>query len=138
MRNTFLIRVYIPAGPKKNEQHLYYNSVCLAVTIRLLFNPYDALWHRRKRFVIIVYFKMAPQGDNRVKVSAFFVQDTKWVRSQALSGCLAQPSTLSKAHGRQVVNRRAGSGRKAVLDRDSKLSRSNRGNYFFIVYGQQL
>ena len=35
-------------------------------------DPHNYLWllHRRKRFVIVVYFKMAPQGDNRVKVSA--------------------------------------------------------------------
>ena len=49
-----------------------YNSGCLAVIIRLLFNPSDGLWlwHRRKRFVTVVYFKMVPQRNNRVKVSA--------------------------------------------------------------------
>ena len=48
------------------------NFSCLAVTIRLLFNPPDALWlwHWRKGFVIVVHFKMTPQRDNRLKVSA--------------------------------------------------------------------
>ena len=82
------------------KQTLSYNSGCLAVIIRLLFYPTDALWlwHRRKRCVIAVYFKMAPQRDNRVKVFVFFfVRDTKWVRSQTLSRCLAQPSSRSRS-----------------------------------------
>ena len=37
---------------------------------------------------------MTPQRDNEWKFLHFFMRDTKWVRSQTLSGCLAQPSTL--------------------------------------------
>ena len=45
---------------KKMSKTFSYNFGCLAVIIRLLFNPLDALWlwHRIKRFVIVVYFKI--------------------------------------------------------------------------------
>ena len=54
------------------EQIFSYNSGCLVVIIRLLFNHSDALWlwHQRKRFVDVVYFKMALQRENRVKVTS--------------------------------------------------------------------
>ena len=59
-------------GRKKLNKSFSCNSCCLAVIIRLLFNPHDALWlwHRRKWFVIVAYFKMASQRDSRVKVYA--------------------------------------------------------------------
>ena len=63
----------IPGGPKKMEQNFSYNSGCLVVIIRLLFNSPNAcsvMWHQRKRYVIVMYFKMAPQRDNWIKVSA--------------------------------------------------------------------
>ena len=62
------------AKTEKIEQNFYLQFCCLAVIIRLLFNAPDALWlwHRIKRFVIVVYFKMAPQRDNWVKFSALY------------------------------------------------------------------
>ena len=42
----------------------------MAVIIRLLFSPPDALRHRRKKFVNVVHFKRSPQRNNRRKVSA--------------------------------------------------------------------
>ena len=64
--------IFIRGGAKKREQNFSYILGYWAVIIRLLCNPLDALWlwHRRKRFVIVVYFKMAPQRDNRVKAFA--------------------------------------------------------------------
>ena len=57
---------------KKLTRTFSYNSGSLAVIIRFLSDPLDALWlcHRRKRFLVVVYFKLAPQRGNQVKVSA--------------------------------------------------------------------
>ena len=66
----------IPGGAKKKLNKTFSNnSGCFAVIIWLLFNSQDALWHwyRTQRFVIVVYFKMASQRDNRVKVSSPFI-----------------------------------------------------------------
>ena len=64
--------MYAPSERKILNKTSSYNSGCLAVINWVLFNPPDALWlwYRRKRFVIAVYFQLAPQRDNREKVSA--------------------------------------------------------------------
>ena len=61
-----------------------------------------------KWFVIVVYFKIAPQIENQVKVSEILRAGT--------SGCLAQPSRDQEEHG---VDRCTGSDRKTVMNRDS-------------------
>ena len=101
-------------GQNKLNKTLNYNSGYLAVIIRFLFNPPDALWlwHRRKRFVIVVYFKKAPQRDNRVKVSAFLRAGHKPCRSRttvyAIKKCMDDG---------ERVNRRADSGWQTVVNR---------------------
>ena len=65
---------FLQGGSIKLNKIFTYNSGCLAVIIRLLFNSPGALQlqNRRKGFVIVVSFKRTPQRDNRVKVSALF------------------------------------------------------------------
>ena len=74
----------------------------------------------KKKFVFL-HFKMAPLRDHRVKFLHLIVRDTKYVRSQTLSVCLAQQSTRSRRvfFDDESVNKRAGSGRNTVVDRDS-------------------
>ena len=88
----------IPRGPKRVNKTFSYNSGCLAVFIRFFLKSPDALWlwHRRKRFVIVVFFKMAPQRDNQVKVSALFCAGYKVSEVANLVG-LAQPSRRSRS-----------------------------------------
>ena len=63
--------VPIPSEPKKWTKLIYYYGY-LAVSIRFSYNPFNPLWlwHRIKRYVFVVYFKMTPQRDKWVKVSA--------------------------------------------------------------------
>ena len=64
-------------GRKKLNTIFIYNFDRSAVIIRLLYIPLDALWlwHWRKRFLIVAYFKMAPQSYSRVKFSALLRAD---------------------------------------------------------------
>ena len=51
----------------------------------------------KKKIFIVVYFKMAPQIDNRVKDSALLLVGHKVSKVANLSGCLAQPPTQSRS-----------------------------------------
>ena len=67
-----------------------------------------------------MYFKRAPQRDNRVKVSAILRAGHKVSEVAHLVGYLTQPSTQSEKRmdDGEGVNRPAGSGRKTVVDCD--------------------
>ena len=82
---------------KKLNKTFSCNSGYLAVIIRILFNPHNILWvwHRREKFVI-VYFKMTPQRDNRVKGSAVLRAGHKLSEVTNPVG-LAQPCTRSSS-----------------------------------------
>ena len=84
---------------KKLNKTFSYNSGCLAVIIRLLFNSHDGLrlWHRRKCSLLLCISKCLRRETTESKFLYFFVRDTKWVRSQTLSRCLVQPSTRSRS-----------------------------------------
>ena len=62
----------------------------------LSISKYFKMARQKKRFVIVVYFTMAPQGDNIVKVSALLRVGHKVSEVAHLVG-LAQPSTRSKS-----------------------------------------
>ena len=89
----------IPGKPKKLNKAFSYNSGCLAFIIRLWFNPPDALWlwHWKKGVLLLCISKCIRRETTEWKFLPFFVRDTKWVTSQTLSGCLAQPSTRSRS-----------------------------------------
>ena len=89
----------ITGAPKKIEQNLVTILVVWQFLSGFLLNPPNALWlwHRRKKIVSVVYFKMASKRDNRVKVSALLRAGHKWVRSQTFVRCFAQPSTRSRS-----------------------------------------
>ena len=74
----------------------------------------------REKFVIVVYFKMAPQRENRVNFLCFFMRDTKWEAANLVgvsrTSVYATKKRLDDGEG---VNRRAGRGRKTVVDRNS-------------------
>ena len=57
--SLFLLFYWV--GRKKWNNNFSYNSGCLVVIMQLLFHPPDVLWlwHRRKKFIIVVYLKMA-------------------------------------------------------------------------------
>ena len=110
---SFVYTATLPGGPIKIEQTFSYNSGCLAVIFRLLFNAPDAqwLWNQRKRFVIVVYFKMALQRENRLKVSALLRGRPKVSEIVNLVGvCLTIDYAIKKRmDDGKGVNRRAGS-----------------------------
>ena len=85
IENMYICQV--PGGQKNLKKTLSYHSDYLAVIVRLLLNSLYALWlwHRRKRFVVVMYFKMEPQRDNQWKCLPFFVRDTMWVKALTLS-----------------------------------------------------
>ena len=73
----------------------------------------------KKRFVILMFFKIAPQRVNRVKYSALLRAGHK-VSEVAKLVVLALLSTRSRsAWTTEGVNKRAGSGRKSVVNRYS-------------------
>ena len=75
----------------------------------------------RERIIIVVYFTMALQRDNRLKVSALFRARHKVREVTNLVG--VSRTTVNTIKKRmddgKGVKKRAGSGRKTVLDRDS-------------------
>ena len=87
--NLYIISWGTEWANKNLNKTFNYTCGSLAVIIRLLFNARDALWlwHRRKRFVIVVYFKMTRQRDNRVKVSALLRKGHK-VSEWNLARCI--------------------------------------------------
>ena len=63
--------------------------------IQISFNPPDALWlWQRKMFAIVMYFIIAPQRDNQVRVSALLRVGQKMSETTNLVS-LAHPSTWS-------------------------------------------
>ena len=74
-----------------------------------------------KRFVIVVYFKKAPQRDNRVKVSALLRAGDTLRGAANLVGVSRTTVYAIKKHmdDGEGVNRRTGSGQKTVVDHDS-------------------
>ena len=98
----------------KNKPNFCHNSGYLAVIIRLLFNIHDALWlwHQRKGLFIVVYFKMTPHRDSRVKVSALLRAEHKVSRLQTLIVGVFRTTVYA------IKTVHAGSGRKTVVDRD--------------------
>ena len=84
----FLISNSIPGGWKKLNKIFSYNFGWLAVIILLLCNPLKTLrqWHRNTRFVIVVYFIMASQRDNRVKLSELLREGHKVSEVSNLAG----------------------------------------------------
>ena len=82
--------MYIPINwhtgwAKKNLNKIFtYDSDYVTVIIRILFNLLDALWlwHWGKKFVIVVYFKMALRDTIEWQFLHFFMQHKKWERSQ--------------------------------------------------------
>ena len=108
------LSLIIPGGLKKKiNKTLSYNSDCLAVVTRLLFNALDALWlwHWRKRFVIVVYFKMTPQRDNRVRISALLRAVHKVSEAANLAGVsrITVYAIKKCMDGGEGANRRVGS-----------------------------
>ena len=84
---------------KKLNTIFSYNSDCLAVIIRLLFNP-TMLCNcdiEEKCLSLLCIAKWLRRETIEWKFLHLFVRDTKWLRSQTLLGCLAQPSTRSRS-----------------------------------------
>ena len=89
---------YTRWAEKKMNKTSTYNSGCLAVIIRLLFNQPNALWlwRRRKRFVIVMHIEMSRQRDTRVKLYALLRAGLEMTVVANLVGP-AQPSTRSRS-----------------------------------------
>ena len=73
----------------------------------------------KKKVVIVAYFKMAIQRDNRVKVSALLRAGHKVSEVANLVGVSRATVYVIKIRMGEGVNRRAASDRKTVVDRDS-------------------
>ena len=75
----------------------------------------------KEKGCFLLYFKMASQRDNRMNVSALLRAGHKVSEVANLVGVFSTTvyAIKKRIDDNEGVNRRAGSGRKAVVDRDS-------------------
>ena len=111
------LKEIIPSEPKKMNKTFSYNFGCLAIIIRLLFNPLNALWlwYRRKKFVIFVYFKMAERQSSESFCTSSCGKQSEWGRKPCRSVSHNRQRDKEAHERRRSCQQMYSSGRKTVM-----------------------